>query len=110
MEFSRYGTLDANGRLQPPKPEPKAEKKRDRPSRGIVRTLVELLVLALLAAGAFLYWRSPRQFRSVGEDLRRTLRGVAENPTSMPVQKGRLKVGVSTAPTADSPAKIEIKP
>ena len=110
MEFSRYGTLDANGRLQPPKCEPKSEKRPDRSPRGIVKTLVELLVLALLAVAAFLYWRNPGEVRRVGENVKRTLRGVADNPTSIPVPKGRVKVGVSSAPTAESPAKIEIKP
>ena len=99
---TRFGTIGADGRLQPPKFEKAPEKK----SAGAERKGRSLwLVLALLAAVGALAWRYPEFFANLWErNVGRHISGsrgsisVSRDASQKPKKSGSVSVRIATEP------------
>ena len=103
MEYSRFGTVDEKGRLQPPKPEPRPKKQTPGRRRG---SAVSFAVSVVLAVAVSLWaWRtaSPESFARAWDgtqrffsDLRGSVSVKSDQSRPRPGATGAVKVTSST--------------
>ena len=104
MEYSRFGTVDEKGRLQPPKPEPRPKKQTPGRRRG---SAVSFAVSVVLAVAVSLWaWRtaSPESFARAWDgtqrffsDLRGSVSVRSDSSRPRPGATGEVKVRSSAS-------------